>query len=214
MNRFNIRWHFLRSRHKSFLAERYIGYVKSKLSRALERATARKGKLVKRWVDYVGPLTDLYNGEKIGGTSYRRKAVSRENFNHLLKQLFGGDPHYDLRFNGFSVGEFRHRSRWNKRIFKFELGERVRVNRRADWGDPENRLGFVKPSTRGAYGKKSYPVVGRQLRADKTFTKYVPVYALGETPPGSGYTFYESDLVSVSSPASTPPPPSPRSPAT
>lgn len=198
MKRFNIRWHFLRSRHKSFLAERFIGYVKTKLSRALERASARKGKLVKRWVDYVAPLTDLYNSEKIGHTSYRRKGVSRENFNHLLQQLFGNDANYDLRFNSFSVGEFNHKAQWNKKLFKFALGDRVRVNRRADWADPENRLGFVKASTRGSYGKKSYPVVGRQLRADKSFKRYVPVYALGETPPGSGFTFYESDLTRAS----------------
>jgi len=192
--RFGIRWHFLRSRHKSFLAERYIGYVKTKLSRALERASERKGSPVKRWVDYVEPLLDIYNSQKVGNTSYRRKAVSRENFNDFLKQLFGGDRNYDLRFNSYSVGEFQHHPDWNRRIFKYSLGDRVRVHRRADWSDPENRLGFAKASTRGSYGKKTYPVVGRQLRSDKTYTKFVPVYSLGETPPGAGFTFYESDL--------------------
>ena len=192
--RFGIRWHFLKSRHKSFLAERFVGYVKTKLSRALERASERKGRPVKRWVDYVAPLLEIYNSQKIGSTTYKRKAVSRENFNDLLRQIFGNDRHYDLRFNSYSVGEFQHKPEWNRRVFKYSLGERVRVNRRADWSDPENRLGFVKPSSRGSYGKKTYPIVGRQLRSDKSYTTLVPVYSLGETPPGSGYTFYESDL--------------------
>jgi len=195
MNRFNIRWHFLRSRHKSFLAERMIGYVKTKLSQALENASRRKGSKVKRWIDYVEPLVRLYNEGRVGDTRYKRKSVSRENFNDLLRQLFGGDRNYDLLFNSYSTGEFEHHPRWNDRIFKFRLGERVRVNRRADWTDPENRLGFAKPTSRGSFGKKTYPVVGRQLRSNKGYTRYTPVYSLGEMPSGAGYTFYEEDLV-------------------
>jgi len=199
MSRFGIRWHFLRSRHKSFLAERFIGYVKRKLSQALEHAQRRAGpsKTVKRWVDYVEPLTKIYNDQKIEGSSYRRRAVSRENFNDLLAQLFGNDKNYDLRFNSFAVGAFSKRPEWNKKIFKFSLGDKVRVNRRADWADPENRLGFVKASTRGSFGRKVYTVTGRQLRWNKSYKKLVPVYALEGLPPGAGFTFYESDLVRV-----------------
>jgi hypothetical protein len=200
MERYNIRWHFLRSRHKSFLAERLIGYVKTKLSQALENAARRKRTEgpVKRWVTFVEPLVKIYNDQKIGSTGYRRRSVSRENFNDLLRRLFGNDDNYDLRFNSYSVGEFDHRTAWNAKIFKFDLGDRVRVSRKADWTDPENRLGFAKPSSRGAYGKKTYPVIGRQLRSNKDFDRLVPVYSLGEMPSGAGFTFYEEDLVRVS----------------
>lgn len=200
MERFGIRWHFLRSRHKSFLAERFIGYVKKKLSQALEHAQRRSGKgtPVKRWVDYVEPLVKIYNDQKVEGTRYRRRTVSRENFNDLLAQLFGNDKNYDLRFNSFAVGEFSHRANWNAKLFKFSLGDQVRINRRADWADPENRLGFVKASTRGSFGRRIYKVVGRQLRWNKAYTKLIPIYALDGLPPGGGFTFYESDLVRVS----------------
>ena len=194
---YGIRWHFLRSRHKSFLAERFIGYVKSKLSVALERASRREksGARAMRWVDYLESLTKIYNSQKIEGTDIVRKTVNRENFGNLLGQLFG--PNYEMLFNSDSVGAFEHRPDWNRRIFKFNLGDKVRVNRRADWADPENRLGFVKTSSRGAHGKKIYPVIGRVLRSDKKRRRYVPVYALGDMPPGGGYTFYEEDLVAV-----------------
>jgi len=199
-NDYGIRWHFLRSRHKSFLAERFVGYVKRKLSVALERAKARQAddqQPVKRWVDYIKPLLKLYNSQLVEGTTIRRRSVTRENFNQLLRQLFNNNPNYDLLFNSYSFGEFAHKPEWNRRIFKYSLGDRVRVNRRADWADPENRLGFAKPSTRGSYGKKIYPIIGRQLRSNKARTRYIPVYALGDLPEGSGYTFYEEDLVRV-----------------
>lgn len=202
MNRFGIRWHFLRSRHKSFLAERFIGYVKKKLSQALEHAQRRAGpsRTVKRWIDYVEPLTNIYNAQKIEGTNYRRRTVSRENFNDLLTQIFDNDKNYDLRFNAFSVGDFSQRPEWNKKIFKFSLGDKVRVNRRADWADPENRLGFVKASTRGSFGRNIYTIAGRQLRWNKNYNKLIPVYALDGLPPGAGFTFYEADLVRVTEP--------------
>lgn len=198
MDTYGIRWHFLRSRHKSFLAERYIGYVKTKLSQALDNAA----KPTKRWIDFVNPLVKIYNDQKIPGTAYKRRSVSRENFNDLLTQLFG--KNYDLRFSSYAVGEFSKHPRWNKRIFKFSLGDRVRVNRRADWADPENRLGFAKVSSRGAHGKHTYPVVGRQLRYNRTHSRLTPVYSLGGMPQGAGFTFYEEDLVLVSSSSSVP----------
>jgi hypothetical protein len=202
MRDYKIRWNFLRGRNKSFLAERLIGFVKTKLSQSLLHRRRRSGNAsFKRWIEFVPALVEEYNNQRVPRTRYRRKNVSRENFNDFLTQLFGGDKNFDLRFNAYSVPPFQHRPQWNKKIFKFELGQRVRVSRKADWTDPENRQGFAKASSRGAYGQKTYPIVGRQLRATKDWKRYVPVYLLGDMPDGAGYTFYEADLVASSASA-------------
>jgi hypothetical protein len=197
---YKIRWYFLKSRHKSYLAERFIGLVKTKLSQALLwEASRRDGKPTKRWIDFVTPFLEEYNAQRVSGTSYRRRAVSRENYQHFLRQLFGGDPNYDLRFNSFAVGEFGHHPRWNSRIFKFKLGDRVRVSRKVDWADADNRnAAFKKASMHGGYGQKIYTVVGRQLRATKNNDRYVAVYALEGLPGEPAFTFYDEDLVRAS----------------
>ncbi len=190
-DKYGISWHFLKKGHKSFLAERYIGLVKTKLSQAL---SAGSGSSSKKWVDLVEPLVREYNEQKIAGTSYKRQAISRENFNHFMSQLFGTQD-FDLRFSAFAVQPFQNQD-WNRRIFKFQLGDRVRVSRKADWTDPENRAGFKKVSMMGSYGSKIYTVSGRQLRADRSMKHYVPVYQLAEIRDG-GFQFYEGELVKV-----------------
>ena len=202
MSTYRIRWYFLRSRHKSYLAERLIGLVKTKLSQALAHDSAKRrgGKRTKRWIDFVQPFVDEYNAQRVSGTGYRRRAISRENYGDFLKQLFGDDPNYDLRFNSFSVGEFQHHPRWNSRVFKFNLGDRVRVSRKVDWADADNRNAAFKKSTmHGGYGTKLYTVVGRQLRANKKHDRYVAVYALDGMPGDPAFTFYVQDLVRASS---------------
>lgn len=200
MSTYRIRWYFLKSRHKSYLAERLIGLVKTKLSQALAHSFVKRGqnKPAKRWIDFVQPFVDEYNAQRVPGTKYKRKSVSRENYSDFLKQLFGGDPNYDLRFNSFSIGEFDHHPRWNSQVFKFNLGDRVRVSRKADWADPDNRgATFKKATMQGSFGNKIYTVVGRQLRANKTHNRYVAVYALEGLPGNPGFTFYDQDLVRV-----------------
>ena len=87
MKEYNINWLFLVKGHKAYLAERYIRFTKQKLSQAL----LKKGG--KNWLKFVPDLCKEYNREKIQGTSYRRQAVSRDNFLHFLsQQLKNEDP--------------------------------------------------------------------------------------------------------------------------
>jgi len=189
---YGIRWHFMKKGNKSFLAERYIGLVKTKLSQALGSGLASANP--KQWIHLVEPLVKEYNAQKIAGTSYKRQSVARENFEHFLSQLFGTKD-YDLRFSAFAVQPFQNEA-WNKKVFKFQLGDRVRVSRKADWSDPENRAGFKKVSVVGGFGSKIYTISGRQLRSDRAGKRYIPLYQLGEIQDG-GFQFYESELVKV-----------------
>jgi hypothetical protein len=72
------------------------------------------------------------------------------------------------------------------------------VSRKVDWSDPANRKSFQKTSTAGGFGNKIYTITGRQLRACKSFKKYVPVYQLSDMPSQlKGFCFYEKELVPV-----------------
>jgi hypothetical protein len=193
---YGIRWYFLKKGHKSFLAERYVGYVKTKLSQALESDRTLLEK--RRWVDLVEPLVREYNQQLVPGTGFRRQAVSKDNHSSFLSQLLK-TPDYDLRISGRVLGPFEN-ERWNKSVFAFDLGDKVRVSRKADWTDPENRAGFKKSSVVGGFGSRIYTVSGRQLRATKDGKRLVPVYRLAEIKDG-GFVFYENELVKDNSSA-------------
>lgn len=191
IRKYGIEWYFLKKGNKSYLAERYIGFVKTKLSQALEHATSNSGKQVKNWDGFVESLCAEYNKQKVAGTSYRRQAVSRKNFDHFMGQMLG-EPEPQLLYNGFAAGPFGHKS-WNRKIFKYDLGDKVLVARKANWKFSEEKLkSFDKPTVRGSFGVSSYTVSGRQLRIDKSRKRFVPVYSLLEF--GSGLNFYTNEL--------------------
>ena len=229
---YGIKWHFLKKGSKSYLAERYIGFAKTKLSQALQHSQRseeekeeeeREGKIEngtisnKRWIDFVVPLCEEYNREPIEGTSYTRKSVHAKNFSHFVEQLFSlhakkssetkddkqesdlknknsDDP--ELEFNGFKLGPFVN-DRWNSKIFKFNLGDKVRVLRKANWKDlsEKSKGAFEKVSGRGAFGNRAYTINYRQLRSDKTRSVMIPVYGLEEL--DSQLHFYERELVKI-----------------
>jgi hypothetical protein len=182
---YGIRWYFLKKGNKAYLAERYIGFLKTKLSQAL----GYKGG--KKWIDFLPAICSEYNATKIEGTSYRRQAINRANFNHFLSQLLK-TPEPELTFNSFKAGPFATAD-WNKRIFKFNLGDRVLLSRRANWADGAEKLKtFTKISTAGGFGAQVYTVGGRQLHSSKGGKSYVPVYSLNEL--GASLHFYTNEL--------------------
>lgn len=195
--KYGAKWYFIKKGHKSYLAERYVGFVKTKLSQVLESDPDLLAS--KNWTGLVAPLVSEYNKQLVPGTSFPRQSVSRENFNAFLSQLFKS-PDYDLQITGRVLGSFAQDS-WNKKVFRFDLGDRVRVAGKADWTDPESRKQFRKVSVLGSYGRKFYTVSGRQLRATRDGRTLVPVYQLlelsdnSEKQGGGGFVFYENELL-------------------
>ena len=188
LKKYKIEWNFLKKGNKSYLAERYIGLVKTRLSQVLVHRGGKK------WIDLVQPLVKEYNKEKIEGTSYSRQSVENKNFLHFLSQLLKTDDP-ELRFNAFKAGPFAHHN-WNKKIFKFDLGEKVLLARTANWKFGEEKLGhFGKVSMVGGFGQKAYTVSGRQLRSTKDKNRYVEVYSLDEF--GPSMHFYCKELKSA-----------------
>ena len=184
IDRYNVNWYFLKKGSKAYLAERYIGFVKTKLSQALDsRETSTKN-----WVQFVEPLVSEYNKSKIEGTTYSRQAVDADNFQHFLQQRFKmRDP--ETLFSGFKMGPFVNEN-WNLAIFKFALGQKVLLALASNWS--EQKKGFEKRSTKGGFGSTEYTVSGRQLRQTANKKNFVAVYALKEF--GNSLHFYESEL--------------------
>jgi len=198
---YKIRWYFMVKGSKSYLAERYIRYVKEKLSQAMEI------KDTKNWIQFVQPIVNEHNKEKIEGTSYTRASISSSNFNHFLTQRLNinkntkfikkylpnvkvsDDP--TLLINSSRIYSNFISQKWNDSIFSFTPGDKVYLARRADWKN--QKLGaFFKTSHWGTFGSTVYTIANRQLRATKNFKGYVPVYSLKEI--GSEHLFYASEL--------------------
>ena len=186
--KYGARWYFLKKGSKSYLAERYIGFVKTKLSQALQHNKS------KRWIDFVEPLCKEYNKEKVENTTYSRQAVSNANFDHFLSQIFK-TKNPDLIFNSFKAGPFEQ-PEWNKIAFKFDLGDKVLLARRANWKETNEKLKtFDKISKIGGFGPTSFTISGRQLRSTKDRKHFVACYSLTEM--GPSMHFYQDELKAV-----------------
>lgn len=186
-SKYGLSWFFLPKLSKSYLSERYIGFVKNRLSVALKRGSS------KRWIDFVPALLKEYNTMKIEGTSYRRQAVTKENFDHFLSQLLGTDQP-ELLFNSGVVSRFQTEA-WNRLAFRFRLGQKVLLSKRAEWKAKHKYHAFTKFSVEGGYSDKLYTVSGMQLRKTKGLKDLIAVYSLAEY--GPSMHFYEPELKAI-----------------
>lgn len=191
--KYGLNWHFLRKGNKSYLAERYIGFVKTKLSQALATRENKDKSPYKRWTEFVPELCKEYNSQIVPGTKFKRGSITKDNFDVFVGQLFGEKDPELSRYNSFKAGPFQN-EKWNKACFKYQLGDKVRVARWSNWKDrTEHGTGFKKVSVEGGFGNKIYTVAGRQLRANKAFDRFVAVYSLDEFGP-EHFHFYENEL--------------------
>lgn len=187
MNKYGIKWVFLPKNSKSYLSERYIGFVKTKLSQALLHRES------KRWVAFIEPLVKEYNKSYIEGTSYTRQSVNKNNFDHFLTQFLGTEQP-ELLFNAGAVSPFKTQA-WNAQIFKFSVGEKVLLSKRAEWKSKHKYHAFTKFSTEGGFSDRVYTIGAMQLRKTKGLRHFVAVYALEEY--GPSLHFYERELKKV-----------------
>jgi len=191
--RYGLNWYFLKKGHKSYLAERYIGFLKRKLGQALAGKTGGDSK---RWTQFLKPICDTYNSERVPGTRYRRGSINKTTFNDFVGQLFGvRDPTLE-RYNSFKAGPFETEA-WNRACFKYRPGDSVRILRKSAWlKGTSARIGgnvFYKRSAHGAFTEEIFKVAGRQLRANRSHTRLVPVYSIKEF--GERHLhFYEAEL--------------------
>ena len=185
---YGIRWSFLLTRSKSFMAERSIRFVKERLSQALALTKSR------RWVDNVAKIVADYNSRPVTGTNVRRSSVNKNNYPHLLQQTTGLEDPTAL----FNLGDSSNFSeKLGNRLFKFKLEDTVLLSREANYLLKPNEKGiFVKPSMQGAFGPIVYRVVQRTLKntARQFLTPVYKLRALDRKQKDPQGFFYEREL--------------------
>lgn len=201
--RYGIRWHFLRRMPKAFLAERYVGYIKRQLSISMAMESVRKNQQVMRWVDMLKPLWKNYNRQKIMHTNFERDKVTPQKFEKFLAEL-KKDKEPEMGFHFYKAGPFSIES-WNRRLFKFNLGQKVYVLRKSDPSVDITYRFFSKATRHGSWDiNKVFTVSGRQLRSTKN-NDLIPVYSLKEFDKkhrednhiSQHFYFYENELKAV-----------------
>ena len=193
--RYGIKWRFLAKDNKSYLAESFIGFFKRKLGQGMRLRPDSK-----KWIDLSQAICDAYNDQTVPNTKFRRGGINEANFDSFVGQLFGERDPSLSRYNSFKAGPFHHES-WNRAAFKFKPGDKVVLLKSAIWkrdavGGGEAKGAFSKNSSEGGFSRRTYTVVGRQLRANRAYTHMVPVYSLKEL--GARHlNYYESQMRKV-----------------
>lgn len=172
MKQRGIQFQFLKRKEKSYLAEVMIRWVKTALSKVSEE---RKMGSVdhRRWVDALPNVVNSFNNRKARDTSTLRKNIDRSNYFNFLADVFKvSDP--TMLMNSSTVDASNmFSSKWTNRFFRFEMGERVLVSKRAS-GLYNADQTFPKPSVHGAYLDKVYKVCRRVLKKNRDNSIMIP----------------------------------------
>lgn len=172
MQKRGVGFHFLYRKEKSYLAEAMIRWVKTGLSKVSEERRAR-GEEHRRWVDVLPNLVASFNARKARGTDYSRKDIDRSNYFDFLSKVFKV-PDATMLMNSPTLdAEHLFSKKWTNRFFRYNVGERVLVSKRAS-GFYKADQTFPKPSVHGSYLDKVYKVRRRILKKNRDNTIMVP----------------------------------------
>ena len=153
--KYGIQLHYLSLRSKSYLAERMIRYLKTRLS-ALMDANGTK-----TWTTFLPGLIQRYNRGKVPGTDFRRVDIDARNVHRFLEQQ-RGLVNYPALLNTSRIHAKSIRNKtWLKRLFKYQDKERVLVSLKVIGG--VDKRAFYKPSVHGFFGATVYEVAARFL---------------------------------------------------
>ena len=129
------------------------------------------------WIKFLPSIERDHNREFIKGTRYRRTRVDVDNFTDFLAEYLGLDsPEAVIAARNLSVLEpFKILTSWNKKIFKYSIGEKVFVSRRATHIASEPKKGsFLKTSVVGGFDPQLRKITGRRLVRSKLPSTLVP----------------------------------------
>ncbi len=203
--------YYVSRRHKSFLAELYIAKIKTHLSMAVESNKAAGDPDYRNWTKLLPGVLANLNRKFVSGTKFRRNSVDETNFDEMLGQKHDMQDS-SLMWNTRTISDSSIVSKkWKKRIFKFDVGQKVLVSKRA----LKSKDVFEKPSVHGGYDAKACTVKARSLASTRSCSLvpgtchlislnlhflYAPstVYRLAEV---KG-TFYQTELLPLRGPQS------------
>jgi hypothetical protein len=153
----NIDWIHLKSRSKSYKAERALRFVKERLAIALK--LNEPGDL--KWRKHLSGIVEDYNNRYVTGSTMRRKDISKSNQLELLKQLFKtNDPSVLTNLAVYSNLSEKMAARIG---FKYKPGQKVILALDASY--LVKKKIFKKKSVKGAYTKTVFTIFKRMLKA-------------------------------------------------
>jgi hypothetical protein len=117
-------------------------------------------KRYKSWTLLLPNVIRNLNRKFVGRTRFRRNVVDDNNFDELLEALHGPDATLMQNTSQLCSGSILSK-KWKNRIWKFGLGQKVLVKKRALG---EGGLGY-KPSVEGGYSNRPYTVSKRCLKS-------------------------------------------------
>ncbi len=117
----------------------------------------------KRWLELLPTCIAGLNSRRIPGTDYAPRDINGSNVAEYLRQRWGVEDYHSL-FNTATINARRiGNARWLRRMFRFQLGDRVLVSLRT----LGRRGPFHKSSASGNFGKEPYTVVERFLATSR-----------------------------------------------
>lgn len=186
---------YLPIRSKSFAAEVAIRWFKAAASAAARRATEQDAPphIRNNWVRIIPAYLKHLNSKlSKGSRTLRRMDVTRKNFPDLLRERYGTS---DVGHLNASISQSNFTPRMSDKLFKFRLGQKVLVDRRATTEiSDKNKSAWTKNSMQGAFGATVYTVKKRALRSSAKLT-LIPVYQVDKGL--SRIWLYEKELVAL-----------------
>ena len=152
-----VKFIHLRSRSKSYLAERAIRTIKTRVQQALDLNYPDLN-----WIQYLKPVCDDHNQRFVKHTNIRRIDVDKTNELKVIQMQFGVKDVGHL-FNSSTASNFSPHMLKKMRL-PFQTGDRVLVSKSANYEIKKDA--FTKKSITGNYSKRVYTIDKPVLKAN------------------------------------------------
>jgi hypothetical protein len=156
LEKYDIKIHFLYNHSKSYLAELYLGKVKTWLSMALSMRKSRT------WYTLLPNVIKNHNSQFIKGTRLRRNMVGPHNYLEALGQIHN-IPDPAALFNSSDIDQSAIKTpAWRRKLWKFAIGDECLLSVHSNFY-LKNKI-FFKRSLKGSWTDKVYVITRALLR--------------------------------------------------
>ena len=162
---------FLSRKSKSYMAEGMISWTKKAIAKATEMRRREGDPKFRNWVSLLPNIIKTFNERPARGTSFRRKDVDHVNFEKFLNEVFKTRDATMSRNTGTLDADSIGSRKWVSRLFRFSVGERVLVHRKAEG---TSAITFFKPSSKGAFSETPRIIHQRVLKRTRDGKLLVP----------------------------------------
>ncbi len=154
---------YLKARNKAYAAELALRHLKTHLSMVIEANKEAGEGDFRNWSKHLDKVVENWNNRRVKGTNIRRNAVNDDNFYDCVNALWKS-PDASMAWNQTSISDWAIPDpKWKKRIWKFPVGSRVRIQLKA----LASHSPFAKPSVRGSYSRDTFKITKRFLKSTR-----------------------------------------------